>query len=351
MIDYLIIGNGIAGVCFAELALQSNKSILVFDNSSQPSSRIAGGLYNPVVLKRFSEIWKAKEQVDLVESFYPELEKKLGTTFDYKLPIYRKFASIEEQNNWFQAADKPSLSDFLNTNLYNLGFSNINASFGFGEVYKTGYLDIKTMVESYSDYLKTQKLLIEETFDYSKVEFFDNGLKYHSIEAKHIVFCEGFGLHANPYFNDLPLDGTKGELLIIKAPELQLQAIVKSNIFILPIGNDLYKVGATYNWEDKTNLPTASGKLELLQNLEELISCDYEVVAHFAGVRPTVKDRRPLVGTHYVHKQLHILNGLGTRGVMLGPFLAKQLFEYLENESILDKEIDINRFYKKRGLL
>lgn len=351
MIDYLIIGNGIAGVCFAELALQSNKSILVFDNGSQPSSRIAGGLYNPVVLKRFSEIWKAKEQVELVDSFYPELEKTLGTTFDYKLPIYRKFASIEEQNNWFQAADKPSLSDFLNTNLYNLGFSNINASFGFGEVYKTGYLDIKAMVESYSDYLKAQKLLIEETFDYSKIEFFEYGVRYHAIEAKHIVFCEGFGLHANPYFNDLPLDGTKGELLIIKAPELQLQAIVKSNIFILPIGNDLYKVGATYNWEDKTNLPTASGKLELLQNLEELITCHYEVVAHFAGVRPTVKDRRPLVGTHYVHKKLHILNGLGTRGVMLGPFLAKQLFEYLENESALDKEIDINRFYKKRGLL
>ena len=351
MIDYLIIGNGIAGVCFAELALQSNKSILVFDNGSQPSSRIAGGLYNPVVLKRFSEIWKAKEQVELVDSFYPELEKTLGTTFDYKLPIYRKFASIEEQNNWFQAADKPSLSDFLNTNLYNLGFSNINASFGFGEVYKTGYLDIKAMVESYSDYLKAQKLLIEETFDYSKIEFFEYGVRYHAIEAKHIVFCEGFGLHANPYFNDLPLDGTKGELLIIKAPELQLQSIVKSNIFILPIGNDLYKVGATYNWEDKTNLPTANGKKELLQNLEELISCDYEVVAHFAGVRPTVKDRRPLVGTHYVHKKLHILNGLGTRGVMLGPFLAKQLFEYLENESALDKEIDINRFYKKRGLL
>jgi glycine oxidase len=349
MIDYLIVGNGIAGVCFAELALQNNKSILVFDNGSQPSSRVAGGLYNPVVLKRFSEIWKAKEQVDLVESFYPVLEKKLGVIFDYKLPIYRKFASIEEQNNWFQAADKPSLSDFLNTNLYNLGFTNINASFGFGEVYKTGYLDIKTMVESYSDYLKAQKLLIEETFDYSKVDFLANGLKYNAIEAKHIVFCEGFGLHANPYFNDLPLDGTKGELLIIKAPVLQLQAIVKSNIFILPIGDDMYKVGATYNWEDKTNLPTANGKKELLQNLVELIACDYEVVAHFAGVRPTVKDRRPLVGTHYVHKQLHILNGLGTRGVMLGPFLAKQLFEYLENESDLDKEIDIIRFYKKRG--
>ncbi len=42
-----------------------------------------------------------------------------------------------------------------------------------------------------------------------------------------------------------------------------------------------------------------------------------------AGVRPTVKDRRPLIGTHPMHSQLHVLNGLGTRGVMLGPAMAK----------------------------
>jgi glycine/D-amino acid oxidase-like deaminating enzyme len=44
---------------------------------------------------------------------------------------------------------------------------------------------------------------------------------------------------------------------------------------------------------------------------------------HFAGVRPTVKDRRPLVGTHAEYSAIHILNGLGTRGVMLGPSMAK----------------------------
>lgn len=351
MIDFLIVGNGIAGVCFVELALQNNKTVLVFDNDSQPSSRIAGGLYNPVVLKRFSEIWKAKEQVDLMESFYPELQIKLGVTFDYKMPIYRKFASIEEQNNWFQAADKPSLKDFLNTQLFIDEFKNIKASFGFGEVFKTGYLDSKAMVEAYSEYLINQSLLIEETFDYSKIVITETGVNYKGIEAKHLVFCEGFGLQANPYFNDLPLDGTKGELVIIKAPDLKLHAVIKSNIFILPIGDDMYKVGATYNWQDKTNEPTADGKSELLANLEDLISCDYDVVHHYAGVRPTVRDRRPLVGTHYQYPSLHVLNGLGTRGVMLGPFLAKQLFNHLEYNLPLEIEIDINRFYKKRRLL
>ncbi|WP_445724289.1 NAD(P)/FAD-dependent oxidoreductase, partial [Flavobacterium sp.] len=121
-----------------------------------------------------------------------------------------------------------------------------------------------------------------------------------------------------------------------------------SSVFILPIGNDLYKVGATYDWSDKSNTPTEAGKDELISKLKEIISCDFEIVNHFAGVRPTVKDRRPLVGTHPTYKQIHVLNGLGTRGVMLGPYLANQLFQHIENKVPLEKEIDIIRCYKKK---
>jgi hypothetical protein len=39
-------------------------------------------------------------------------------------------------------------------------------------------------------------------------------------------------MHANPYFKNLPLDGTKGELFIIKAPELNLDVIVNTSVFL-----------------------------------------------------------------------------------------------------------------------
>lgn len=116
----------------------------------------------------------------------------------------------------------------------------------------------------------------------------------------------------------------------------------------MPLGNDLFKVGATYNWKDKTDVPTEEGKAELIERIKEIIDCDFEIVSHFGGVRPTVKDRRPIIGTHDVYKSLHILNGLGTRGVMLGPAMAKDLFNLIENKIPLDPAIDINRFYKKR---
>ena len=347
MVDYLIVGSGIAGICFAETALQNSKSFLVVDDFSSSSSKIAGGLYNPVILKRFSEVWQAKPQLDYGLPFYATIEERIKAKFDFKIPIYRKFASIEEQNNWFQAADKPNLAPFLSTNIIHRQYQSISSQFGFGEVLQTGYVDTAVLITSYADYLIDNDLFINETFDYAQIEFLAKSVKYKNIEAQHIIFAEGFGLHKNPYFNQLPLDGTKGELLIIKAPNLNLDVVLKSSIFILPIGNDLFKVGATYNWEDKTDVPTEEGKQELVDNLKEIIECDFEIVEHFAGVRPTVKDRRPLVGTHSEHQNLHILNGLGTRGVMLGPSLAKALFDNIEHQIPLDSQIDIKRFNKK----
>lgn len=347
MLDYLIVGSGLAGIAFAEKALQENKSIVLFDNQSQSSSKIAGGLYNPVILKRFSEVWQAQEQLNLLDDFYQALELKLKIKVDYKIPILRKFFSIEEQNNWFAASDNKNLAPFLSLDLLLKKFKGIESPFDYGQVLQTGYVDTATLLDAYKEYLKINKQFLQDTFDYSFLNFQSDCVEYKNLKAKNIVFAEGFGMHSNPFFNYLPLDGTKGELFIIKAPDLDLDVIINTSVFILPLGNHMFKVGATYNWKDKTNLPTAEGKLELLARINEILDCDFEIIEHFAGVRPTVRDRKPLVGTHPNQKRIHILNGLGTRGVMLAPSMAKALFEFIENQKPLDKEIDIKRFIKK----
>lgn len=347
MIDYLIIGSGLAGISFAEVALRNGKSIFIMDNNSQNSSKVAGGLYNPVILKRFSEVWKAQEQLELMNEFYTVVEKKINCKVDFKTPILRKFFSIEEQNNWFAASDKVSLAPFLSTQLISKKYPSIDSPYGYGEVLQTGYVDTALLLKKYREYLKDNNLFQEESFDYRALHFESLGIRYKNILAKHIIFAEGFGIHSNPYFNNLPVDGTKGELFIIKAPKLDLDVIVNTSVFILPLGSDLFKVGATYNWNDKTDLPTDEGKTELIERINEIITCDFEIISHFAGVRPTVKDRRPLVGTHPDYKVMHVLNGLGTRGVMLGPAMAKALFNFIEFQTPLDAVIDIKRYVNK----
>ena len=347
MIDYLIVGSGLAGISFSEIALLNNKKIMVLDDDSQNSSKVAGGLYNPVILKRFSEVWNAKEQLELMIPFYTQLEAKLSIQVDFKKPILRKFFSIEEQNNWFAASDKPSLAPFLSLELVTQKYAGIASPYDYGQVLNTGYVDTASLTVAYRDYLKGIESFKNESFNYNALECYNDYVQYKGLKAKNIVFAEGFGMHANPYFNYLPLDGTKGELFIIKAPNLKLDVIVNTSVFILPLGNDLFKVGATYNWKDKTDLPTQEGKTELVDRINEIIDCEFEIMQHFAGVRPTVRDRRPLVGVHLDHKNVYLLNGLGTRGVMLGPAMAKSLYNLIENQIPLDKEIDISRIKPK----
>ena len=342
--DYIMVGSGLASIMFAEQLRLHNKSFVVISNRSQQASVVASGLYNPVVLKRFTATWNAAIHLESAIPKYAALEQLLGLKLDYVLPIHRVFNSVKEQNNWFLACDKPLLTDFLNPKLVDNKNPSIKAPFGFGAVNHTGRIDTQSLIEAYRNYLIHLNQFKEDTFEYNDLSENPEGVEYQSIKAQRIVFTEGFGIHKNPYFKYLPLEGTKGELITIHAPTLKLESILKSSIFVIPMEKDRYLVGSTYEWTDKTNDPTEGAKTELLEKLERLIDCEFEVVDQRAGIRPTVVDRRPLVGQHPNHKSMYVLNGLGTRGVLVAPSMAEALYDSIEKNTPLPEEIDINRF-------
>ncbi len=349
MIDYLVVGLGLAGISFCETLEEQGRSFKVIDNDSQQASIVAGGLYNPVILKRFTLAWKAHEQLNGVLPFYSKLEAKLGITLDHKLRVLRRFASIEEQNGWFEASDKATLSSLMAATLIPNTNKAIDAPYGYGEVLGTGRIDTRLLQEAYHTYLRHKNLLIRDTFQYDTLQVKENEISYKGILARRLVFATGFGLQQNPFFNYLPLNGTKGELLTIEAPALKETNVIKSSVFIIPLEKDRYRIGATYKWQDKTNEPTAAAREELETKLKSFLKCDYEVIHHVAGIRPTVADRRPLVGQHPLHRSLYVLNGFGSRGVMIAPYASMTLYNFIENGVELDPEMDISRFGKRYG--
>lgn len=343
-VDYIVVGLGLAGLAFIEQLEKNNKSYVVFEDNSQNSSSVAGGTYNPVILKRFTPVWNGHEQLEFAMPFYDHISSKLKYEFDTKFSTKKVFNSIGDENNWFAALDKPMLSIYMSPEISKERIPGVIGDFGFGELKGTGRIDTKELIASYGLHLKTKDLLIERKFIHENLDLAEDRLVYENLESKRIVFSEGFGLKLNPYFNYLPLNGTKGEIITIHAPELKIDFLLKSSVFVLPLGNDLYKVGATFNWTDKTLDPTKDGREELVEKLKKTISVPFEIVHQTAGIRPTVKDRRPLVGKHPKYPLLSVLNGLGTRGVMIAPTIAQNLFNHLENGEDLDKDIDIKRF-------
>ena len=343
-VDYIVVGCGLASIAFCETLRANNHTFLVFDDASQKSSIVAAGLYNPVVLKRFTKVWKADEQLKIALPLYKKIERDLNIKIDYQLQILRRFASVEEQNLWFTASDKPSLEPYLSMQLVKNTNKYIDAPFGFGEVLQAGRLDTETLISNYKSFLASTGRLINESFNHGELNTTNNEIEYNDIRSKYIVFAEGFGVKKNPFFDNIPINGTKGEVMLVRIPELKIDYAIKSSVFVIPVGNDKYTVGSTYNWSDKTNAPTEQGKNELINKLKTFLKCDFEIINHLAGIRPTVKDRRPLIGQHKNYKNLFVLNGLGSRGVMIAPYVAKELYEYIEHNLPIDEEINITRF-------
>lgn len=347
MLDYIVVGLGLSGIAVAEELEKRGRTIVVFDDSSQQSSYVAGGIFNPVILKRFTMAWKADEQIKVSIPFYKDLEDKLEVKLVYFWDIFRRFHSVEEQNNWYAASDKSRLNPFLDSDLRKNPNPNLIAPFSLGRLRKTGNIDTETLLQSYSEYLSGKSAVRNEKFEYDALEPGTDHWSYKDLKAQKIIFCDGFGLKKNPYFNYLPLHGNKGEYITIYSEELKLDFAVKSHIFLMPLGNDLYKVGATYNPTDLDPEPTTAARDKLVFELKNLIKCDFEVVDQSAGIRPSVADRRPLVGEHPEESDLYCCNGFGSRGVLLAPEMANQLISFAEGEGEIDPEANISRYTQK----
>ena len=344
MLDYLIVGFGLSGLSFVEQLETHDRSYKIYEDSSQKSSRVAGGLYNPVILKRFTMAWQASEQLQTAVSFYKKIENKLGKELVKELKVLRRFNSVEEQNTWFEACDRPVLSDFLSPKLLENSNPALDIPFQYGKVRHTGKINIGLLLSLYEEYLIEKDALEKEQFDYDQLDLQKDYVEYKGEKYKRVLFSEGFGVKQNPFFREIPLYGNKGEYIIIRSEKLKLRDAVKSSIFIIPLGDDVYKVGATYNNQDTSLESTAAAKEQLQKKLEQFIQVPYQIIDQVAGIRPTVRDRRPIVGTHQKYNNMHILNGLGSRGILIGPTVAQKLYDYIENNIPLDKEINIARF-------
>src|SRR5690606_19255308 len=120
--------------------------------------------------------------------------------------------SVEEQNEWFTASDKPSLQSFLSTQLIKNSNPSISAPFGFGEVKHTGRVDTASLLIHYKTYLKEHNQYYNETFNHHELKVSDSEVVYKNLTSKYIIFAEGFGMIHNPYFKELPLNVAKGEV-------------------------------------------------------------------------------------------------------------------------------------------
>jgi glycine/D-amino acid oxidase-like deaminating enzyme len=347
MIDYLIVGQGLAGSVLAYTLCQEGCSVVVVDDNSLPSSsRVAGGLYNPVTGRKLSKTWMADPLFDYLEVFYPTLEQQLNAKFYYPQPIYRPFHSVEEQNTLTAKTSEPELACYLSSEADHDQYSRfLKNDLGGLNTQRGGRLDLPIMLDAFNEYFEQKSMLLKERFDYEQLQLLSASITYKHIEARQLIFCDGVAVSNNPYFRWLPFNPVKGDLFTIDIPATKLSAIVNHGGFVYQRPDGYFTAGSTYIWSPLNWQATELGRIDLSEKLNKLIKAPYTIVEHRAGIRPATQDRRPFIGIHPSHQQVAIFNGLGSKGVSLAPYFAKHFADFLLRDKELLPEVNIKRFF------
>jgi hypothetical protein len=347
MTEFIIVGQGLAANVLAHLFHKEKISfkIIGLPNLSNCSA-VAAGIWNPIVFKRFTKSWLAHETIPFLNKFYTQCENTLGVKFVTQRNLFKPFVEEQEKKLWLKKS-KDELEQFLDDTIYqpsHLNLKNCVVLNAYGLVKQAGNIDLSEFLNASAEFFKLQ--IISEEFDYDKLKIEEDKIIYKNLVSKKIIFCEGYLVKNNPYFNWIPLKPVKGEVFTITTPDLNLtNSVFNKNGFIMDLGNQCYKVGATYQWSNLNETPSPEGKIELEEKLKQLISCNYSITKHEAGIRPSSIDRRPIIGSHPNFKNMFVFNGLGTKGVMLAPYFANNFVNFYQKKQKLNTEVDIQRFY------
>lgn len=350
-IDYLIIGQGIAGSVLSFKLLQQGCRMLVLGRRGiTRSSEVAAGLYNPVTGRKMVKTWLADKLFAEIAPLYRDMEAFTGEKFLHELPIYRPFVDRAEQNDWSGRQADPAYSPYIEEVFDKPAFQPwVNNPYGGLLLRQSGWLDIPLMLKSWQAYLQEQNCFREEAFEEEALELQEEKVIYKDIEARKLIWCNGNKLSDSAFWNWVPLRPVKGEMLYLKS-SVELQHIINRGVFLLPLGGGRYKVGSTYDQRKLDLEPTLEAREDILGRLAELAAIPVEVLDQQAGIRPATKDRRPVVGAHPHHKTLMIFNGLGTKGVSLAPYCAGSLAEHLLQGKEISADINITRFFSLYSL-
>lgn len=346
-VDYLIVGQGLAGSALAWHLIHAGQRVLVFDDDGRTAaSRVAAGLINPLAGMRFTR----RPEIDLwlrgAEAWYAAIERVCGGPVRHDVPMLRLFRSPEQRR-----FHRRRLADPLARGLLGPAFSaadcpeSVAAPFGGFVQRQTGYVALPRLLAGLRSWLLEQRTLITQGLAPAELEANAQGVKLGSYSARGLVFCDGARLIDNPWFNHLPLTPDKGEILTLRSIGWRPRHIINAAYWLLPQAGGTLRLGATHAHDDRSMTVTAPAREALLEGLQTLApQRHFDVIDQQAGLRPASRDRYPFIGWHPTVPTLWTCNGFGARGALTIPWYTAQLARHLVENARLPPEADIRRF-------
>jgi len=373
--DTIIIGAGIAGASLAHILTKQNQKVLVLDKNGIASggSGAAGAFVSPKIGKGSALQSLTNEAFEFAKDFYlatcPEYFHQTGVIRIPKDEVDAgKFTEYEKFNDTVYET-------YSKEKLQSLGIESEFDSFFFPDA---GDCDAPQVCEYL---LRNVEVLKFEVLEFKKEEEYWNivgrgvpqghffqGVLSPTIKAKNIVLATGYESNLTDlrYMGIRGTWGTRGDF----SSKLGLPVSMHQTMSVGANISGVIKLGATHEKEVTEVVPCSEAQaLSLKEKASSLIdTSDLALKEVFCGMRAGSKDYFPLVGqvidVQYMLEtypaivrgakpelehvdNLYALNGLGGRGFVFAPLMAKMLAENILEEKEIDKRVNADRLFLK----
>lgn len=300
--------------------------MMIDSGKKNTASRIAAGMFSSISGKRKTVDEEMLEKQKFAIAVYRQMEKLLQQKFLHEENIHHLFHSEIEKVETLERIKDENFSRQIQLNPVHI--ENIKDEHGAIEIKNSGWLNCSLMLNVYRDYLTANNSYTVADFNYNTLEIKNNKFCYHDFEAANIIFCEGYHANKNPFFKDETIIPCKGDVLTLQHANKGNKNIVKRNgCYLVPADEDTIKAGSTYLWNNDDEQLLQSGSDEIKKNVSNILADDYKIINHETAIRPTTKNRAVIAKRHPLHKNMFMLNGLGTKGVVQAPWYANYISE------------------------
>jgi len=348
LIDFLIIGQGLAGSLLAWELMQRGCKVVVVDNGQENASQVAAGLINPVTGMRFVKSTDIDSLLPTAKHSYAQLSDFFQQEFYNENPMLRLFRSDQELTNCKKRLNSPDYQAYLGEiTPSDCSIHNLATPFGFLEQKQTGYLLTRPLLSCLKEFLISRNSYRQADFDYRDVQL-QPSLRWQDITPRQIIFCEGYKATQNPWFCWLPFQPVKGEILTLAHQTELPDKILNYGNWMIPLNSHQIRIGATFDRENLNTRTTDQGRNDLLNTLNQISPhlTHATLINHQANVRPCTLDKQPFIGNHPQHQQLAIFNGFGAKGSLQIPLHSQHFADALLNGTPLPHSSNIQRHYE-----
>jgi glycine/D-amino acid oxidase-like deaminating enzyme len=341
MIRILIIGQGLAGTALAWRLHERGVPFVIVDREEPVTcSKVAAGLITPVTGMRLKVSWRFEVFYPEALRFYRQIGKRLGTRVFFPRGYVRLLKNEQERQKWPKRLRESEVGPFVHPQAPQLDPAIVTLPHEGFQQRHAAWLDTVT-------YLEASRHFFGEAYRQASVEPSEviddaDGVVWRGERFSHVVWAQGWQAAKHPLFNWVPFQSALGTILTAKADLKGERRILNRGCWVIPRADGTLRAGSTYEWTFPDPPADSPGLVaDLETKLRDFLAVPVEVLGSQSAVRPIIKGRQALLGAHPSHPRVVFFNGLGSKGSLRAPWLARHLVEHLLDGRPLDPEFDL----------